>query len=102
MHDSIVNRYFPFMRLQPGQEQTHITEAYVSIPPACTICDETGAIWTIGFRMHALGPKGEYSFNVLRNGAETGEFASRIERRNGKVRIFTVDGWKNWNGRSFF
>jgi hypothetical protein len=35
------------------------------------------------------------------NSTETGEFASRIERRNGRIRIFARDGWKIWNGKSF-
>jgi hypothetical protein len=47
------------------------------------------------------GPFGEYAFSVLRNGVRTGAVASRIERRNGKIRVFTVDGWRRWTGRSF-
>lgn len=77
-------------------EQQHITESYVSVPPALTITDETGAIWTLGFR-HGEGPKGEFAFNVLRNGLEIGEIASRIERRKGRIRIFTRQGWKWWH-----
>ena len=63
------------------------------MPPALTITDEPGAIWTLGFRFGAA-PRGEFAFNVLRNGQETGEIASRIERRKGQVRIFTAQGWK--------
>jgi len=81
----------PYM-VRPGEQQ-HITESYVSVPPALTITDETGAIWTLGFRF-GEAPRGEFAFNVLRNGIEIGEIASRIERRNGRIRIFTRHGWK--------
>lgn len=84
----------------PPKEQFHITENYVSSPPALTIYDETGALWCLGNDMHP-GPHGEYAFSVLRNGQPTGAIASRIERRNGKIRVFTVDGWRQWTGRSF-
>lgn len=92
---------YPFMRRQG--EQNHVTESYVSVPPALTIIDELGAIWTIGFQTapRAKTPDGEYAYDVLRNGAWTGEFASRIERRAGRIRIFTADGWKRWTGASF-
>lgn len=76
-----------------GKSQ-HITENYVSVPPALTITDETGAVWTLGVRASVASPRGEYAFHVLRNGLETGECASRIERRKGRVRIFTRSGWK--------
>ena len=88
----------PFMRRQG--EQTHITENYVSSPPALTITDETGAVWVLGFR-RGEAPKGEFAFNVLRDGQDTGEMASRIERRNGRIRIFTAAGWKRYNGFTF-
>lgn len=74
-------------------EQQHVTEPYVSVPPALTITDETGAIWTLGFRF-GEAPRGEFAFNVLRNGVETGEIASRIERRQGRILVFTAQGWK--------
>ena len=77
-------------------EQKHITENYVSVPPALTITDETGAIWTLGFNF-GKAPKGEYAFNVLRNGVSTGHFASRIERRKNEIWIFTINGWKRMN-----
>lgn len=91
----------PYMQLQG--EQQHITEQYVSVPPALTITDEAGAIWTLGFNTAPRGrsPNGEFAFNVLRNGYEVGEIASRIERRGGRVRIFTQEGWKRWTGTSF-
>jgi hypothetical protein len=93
---------FPFMK--PQGEQQHITENYVSVPPALTITDEGGNIWTLGFEMASKrqSPDGEFAFDVLRNGIDTGEVASRIERRGGKIKIFTCDGWKTWTGRSFF
>jgi hypothetical protein len=81
-------------------EQHFITENYVSTPPALMVLDETGAVWALGMQQ-VTGPRGEYAFDVLRDGQPTGEFASRIERRGGKVRIFTVSGWKNWTGRMF-
>jgi len=81
-------------------EQAHITEEYVSVPPALTITDETGAIWTLGFR-YGVAPRGEFAFNVLRNGLETGEIASRIERHRGRTRIFTARGWKVFTGIVF-
>lgn len=89
----------PFMKLQGPQQ--HITESYVAIPPALIIVDEVGAVWTLGFIRGNEAPRGEYSFNVLRDGVDMGEFASRIERRGGRVRIFTRSGWKVWTGQSF-
>ena len=85
----------------PAAQQTHITENYVSSPPALVIVDETGAVWTLGMQM-LPGPRGEYGFPILRNGQPVGEVGSRIERRGGKIRIFTVNGWRRWNGNSFF
>lgn len=95
------------MNLQPFMvrqgEQLHITENYVSTPPALTITDEAGDLWCLGFNNapHGRVPGGEFAYNVLKNGAETGEFASRIERRGGRISIFTADGWKRWTGASF-
>jgi hypothetical protein len=84
-------------------EQMHITEAYVSSPPALVLTDPIGDVWCIGFNQapHGRVPSGEFAYNVLRNGLETGEFASRIEMRNRRIRIFTADGWKRWTGVSF-
>lgn len=89
----------------PRAEQTHITEDYVSSPPALYIVDETNTVWTLGMTMYQapnVTPQGEYAFPVLKNGQPTGEIASRIERRGGRVRIFTATGWKRWSGNSFF
>lgn len=84
-------------------EQAYETENYVSVPPALHVTDEVGDRWTLGFlTAHKLqAPEGEYGFNVLRDGIDTGEIASRIECRNGKVRIFTRHGWKRWLGREW-
>lgn len=93
----------PYMA--PQGPQTQITQEYVSSPPALWIIDEAGIIWTLGFefgyQLGASDPKGEYCFEVLANGHKTGEFASRIERRGGKIRIFTARGFKRWTGRAF-
>ena len=90
-----------YMR-RPTQQQ-FITEEYVSTPPALWIHDERGDVWTLGeqFARMTDAPHGEFAFNVLRNGQDTGEFASRIERRRGKIRIFTRQGFKTWSGQSF-
>jgi hypothetical protein len=93
---------FQFMR--PNGEQRHITESYVAVPPALTITDETGAIWTLDqdIAPRHKSPDGEFAFTVLRNGVSCHEIASRIERRGGKIKIFTSHGWKVWTGQSFF
>jgi hypothetical protein len=93
----------PYMRLEGPQ--THITESYVSSPPALIIIDEAANVWTLGMEFgNQIGgqdPRGEYCFEVLCNGNRTGEFASRIERRGGRIRIFTRNGWKRWTGKTF-
>ena len=93
--------WMPFMERQG--EQHHVTESYISVPPALTITDERGDVWTLGFISASKwqAPDGEFAFEVLRNGIGTMEIASRIERRGGRTRIFTKDGWKNWSGREF-
>ena len=88
----------PYM-LKP-KEQFHETESYVSSPPALMIFDECGDVWTLDMDLQP-GPYGEYAFSVLRNGVRMGAVASRIERRKGKIRVFTVDGWRQWSGHSF-
>jgi hypothetical protein len=98
----IHNSQYPVLPyMLPPKEQVHITESYVASPPALIVIDEWGAVWTLGNRMQR-GPRGEFAFDILRNGVDTGEVGSRIERREGKVRIFTLNGWKKWNGRWFF
>jgi hypothetical protein len=88
----------PYMKLQ--NEQCFETENYVSTPPALLVLEGDGTVWTLGFNQ-VFGPRGEYAFDVLRNGQPTGEYASRIERRAGRIRIFTVEGFKTWNGSQF-
>lgn len=85
------------------KEQTFITESYVSTPPALWIHDERGDVFTLGtrFEQERDAPNGEFSFDVLRNGIYAGIFASRIERRNGKVRAWTRQGWRTWSGSQF-
>lgn len=99
-YQETIAEILPFAK--PRKEQVHITENYVSVPPALIITDERNDVWTLGFMTapRALSPDGEYAFDVLRNGKWCGEVASRIERRK-QVRIFTQDGWKAWNGHSF-
>jgi hypothetical protein len=89
---------FPFMR--PQGPHMPVTEAYVSIPPALVIRDDTGALWTLGFDQGDWRT-GEFEYDVVRNGVKTGEFACRIEFRKGRVRIFGSAGWRCWNGRTF-
>jgi hypothetical protein len=100
-------RTFPFMR-RPLKEQTHETEPEVSIPPALIIQDSQGNIWTLGFDMGTHWTTGEFEYDVVRAGPDTGmkptktgEMACRIEYRRGKVRIFGAAGWRSWTGRQF-
>lgn len=92
----------PFMVVQG--EQRHITESSVSVPPALTLTDTLGAVWTLGFvaAPKERSPEGEYAFAVLRDGIDTGEVASRIEMRGKVVKCFTRHGWKKWIGREWF
>lgn len=100
-----LDHFYSFMVLQGPQQ--HVTDNYVSVPPALHITDEVGAVWTLGFRTapKEMSPDGEFAFNVLRDGVDTREVASRIERRNGQIRIFTRQPggavWKRWLGRNF-
>ena len=85
------------------KEQLFVTEEYVSTPPALWIHDERGDVWTIGNLKgdRRDAPNGEYDFPVFKNGQYTGLFASRIERRKGKIRAFTRQGWRTWSGHQF-
>lgn len=76
--------------------QLYITESSVTVPPAAVITDSAGRCWTIGLRMQPRGlcPNGHYAFDVLCNGMPVGEAASHIEYFKGRLRIFTVGGWK--------
>lgn len=75
-------------------ELRHITENDVAIPPALHITDQAGAIWTLGATPRTPAPRGEYAFDVLRDGLPTGQIASRIERKGGRIRVFTAIGWQ--------
>lgn len=66
------------------------TEAYVVVPPAYIITDSDGGTWTFGTEFNAHG-----EISVLRNDVNTGEFAQRIEYRNGVVRIYGRNGWRS-------
>ncbi len=93
-------KYPTYEYMRRPKEQTHITESYVSSPPALIVVDTNGDVFTLGNKM-VLGPRGEFAFNILKNGDETGEMGSRIERRGGKIRVFTASGWKRWTGNTF-
>lgn len=75
------------------------TDAYVSIPPAAIITDESGGTWVFG--QDYIEERGRYWFAVMRNDVNTGELAERIEYRKGHVAIYTRLGRKIWNGQSF-
>lgn len=78
-----------------------ISETYVVVPPALVIRDSEGNSWTLGFRRGETST-GEFEFDVVRNGVDTGETACRIEYRAGnRVRIFGAAGWRTWNGKTF-
>lgn len=77
-------------------ERENKTESYVVIPPAFIITDSDGACWTFGTE-YTPPHDGDFEWNVLRNGRDTGETAKRIEYRVGKVRIFGHYGWKSWS-----
>lgn len=92
---------YPYM-LRPA-EQRYITEEYVSSPPALLITDERGDVWTLGtsYARMSEAPGGEFAFNILRNGLDTGVYGSRIERQHGRIRVFTRHGWRHWSGTQF-
>lgn len=77
------------------------TESSVCCPPAAYITDRSGAIWTLGFDYIEYPYK--YEFMVLRNDQKTGQFAEKIEYRNGIVRLFGKDGTRtvSRDGKSF-
>ena len=63
------------------------SESYVVIPPAYLITDIDGAAWTFVTEYNSHG-----EINVLRDDVDTQEFATRIEYRNGLVRLFGRSG----------
>lgn len=91
------------------KEQLFITESYVSSPPALWIHDERGHVFTLATDEPPhpdLASQGEYTFAVnwspsVSRVVNTGVWASRLERRNGKVRAWTRQGWRTWNGHAF-
>lgn len=84
--------------LQSTYYRETATQPYVSVPPALIITDSNGAIWTLGFNY--TQNRGQFFFNVLRNDIDTGELASNIEYRQGKIRIRCSDGTqKVWTER---
>jgi hypothetical protein len=68
------------------------TDAYVTIPPAWMITDSDGATWTFGTEFNAFG-----EINVLRNDVNTGEFAQRMDYRNGVVRLYGKAGTRSFS-----
>lgn len=92
-------------RLLTGQlggltyERENQTEAYVEIPPALLITDQTGAVW--GFGTHWAERNGWYEFNVVRNDIDTDEYAVKIVYKGRRVWLYGRDGWRVWTGRSF-
>ncbi len=100
------SKYVPAYAVRDG-EQVHISDTYVSTggarASAAHLDDADGARWCLGYAVGIKGrsPKGQFCYNVLRNGMEVGEMASVIEMRLGVVRIYTETGWKRWNGHTF-
>jgi hypothetical protein len=86
-----------------------MTEEYVSVPSALWIVNEQGHVFTLATDeppQPDLAARGEYTFMVMwspQHGVvkHTGTWASRIERRSGKVRAFTREGWRTWTGTQF-
>ena len=91
--------------MRPQTQPRPASDGYVSSPPALFIVDEFGKVFALAEEFGTVwdGNKsmGEFVFRVLVNGNKSGYFASRIEMRRGKVRIFTKSGWKDWTGKEF-
>jgi hypothetical protein len=75
------------------------TEPDVVSPPALWIKDANGDVFTLGFDDSNGFRTGECEFDVVVNARKTGEFACRIERRNGRIKIFGAAGWRVWSPR---
>jgi hypothetical protein len=88
-----------------GRTFEHITEPYVSSPPAAYVILDGGVTFSLGQKMKEVDKlKGRYLFNVLVDSVElgtcdTGEYASFIEKKDRRVRILTRTGWKVWSER---
>ncbi len=93
--------------MKPQGPHMPITDSSVCIPPALWIRDEQGALWTLGFDYDERAWRtGQWEYDVVRDGVQTGEFARNIEYRvNSRgtrtVRIWGADGWREWNGSQF-
>ena len=91
--------------MMPRNHAPAESENYVVSPPALFIrTDDSKSVFALGpqeFTHHKEGTKGLFHFNVLRNGRDTGEWACRIEKRGGRVSIYTPDGYKRWTGKVF-
>ena len=70
----------------------NVTEPYVHVPPALIITDSDGGTWTFGTSFNAYG-----EINVLRNDVDVGEFAQRIEYRQGVVRLYGKAGMRSFS-----
>jgi len=91
---------FDFMK--PQGPHMPITESYVSIPPALWIRDERNDLWTLGFDYNEQEWRGgKYEYDVVRNGAKTGDWARIIEFKGRRLRIWGSEGWKTWTGKTF-
>ena len=88
-------------------EQTFVTEEYVSSPPAAWIHNERGDVFSLSTQLGPppTWPAGHFGWTVLVDRGQgpqwTNAVASQIERRHGKVRAFTREGWRTWNGVEF-
>jgi hypothetical protein len=87
------------------------TESYVTCPPALMAVDAVGNIWTLGVqekmqyfeRRVNLDPAG-WEFDVRVNDVWTGEWASKITCKQGRIEIFGDYGksrHKRWTGTQF-
>jgi len=91
------------------QEQNFVTENDVSSPPALWIHDERGHVFTLATDQPPhpdLASRGEFAFAVNWSPVHgkvitLDVWASRLERKGGKVRAWTRQGWRTWNGQSF-
>jgi len=73
-------------------ERANPTENYVHVPPALFCVDSSGNYFTFGteYVIH----HGDYEWNVVCNGKDTGETAKRISCIDGKVTIHGSYGRK--------
>jgi hypothetical protein len=78
------------------------TEPDVESPPALQVRADNGDVFTLGFDYtEERARTGLYEFDVVWNGIKTGEFACKIVRQWGKIRIFGAEGWRTWTGSRF-